>query len=145
MVVKKFENQYQSLPEWFRWVLTFILTPLVTISAGFCYVIFVMPTATRAGGYQIIIHAFHPAVVSVFTLWVLYFLVPRAKLVFVWSGFILRSLVPVLLVIGAALKLAGLDAFQQITLDYHWLKEFLGEIFTFTVSLLVIVHLKEQK
>lgn len=134
-------EKYDRIPEWIRWVICWplsllggVLAWLVIYSAGD---VDEMP--------DVIPRLAHPVLVQVVFLALLYFTVPRAKIVLVVVFMLLRTLPGLLLLVGMWLSALGVLSAEEMQIDRDWWLSLVGELLTFAASVVLLVFLVQRR
>ena len=139
----KILRRYNKLPEWVRWILFLPISAFFSVILWYFILFFFLRTTDNnldIFSFDIVIEIIHPAVIQVVFLCLIFFTVPRGKLIWVKTLIILRVLFLVLLATQPVLNFLGAD----LPYDIEFFKDIVGEILTLVASIWLFRELKQE-
>ena len=139
----KILKRYNEWPEWVRWILFLPISSFFSVILWYFILFFFLRTNDNSSGifgFDIVIEVIHPAAVQVIFLYLIFFTVPRGKLIWVKILIILRALFLVLFATQPVLNFLGAD----LPYDIEFFKDIAGEILTLVVSIWLFRELKQE-
>ena len=137
-------ERYNKWPEWVRWILFLPISFVFSVALWFFILWFFLTPADGSidiFSFGFVIEILHPVVVQVLFLALVFFTVPRGKLIWVKTLIILRALILVFFVAQPVLNFMGAD----LPYDIEFLKDLVGEILTLAASIWLFRELKEEE
>jgi uncharacterized membrane protein len=136
-------KRYNKWPEWVRWILFLPISFVFSVALWFFILWFFLTPADGSldiFSFGFVIDILHPVVVQVLFLALVFFTVPRGKLIWIKTLIILRALILVFFIAQPILNFMGAD----LPYDIEFFKDFAGEIFTLAASIWLFKELKEE-
>ena len=136
--------KYNKLPRWLRWILFLPISLISSVALWFIILWFFLTPADGSidiFSFGFVIEILHPVVVQVIFLALVFFTVPRGKLIWVKALIMLRALILLFFIAQPVLNFMGAD----LPYDIEFLKDLIGEILTLAASIWLFRELKNEQ